>query len=90
VVTTLSFDFGTDTSPTAPGFTQITPATVYNTTRRFGWLSGAIQSSDYPAIADPLTRDFNFTSNGTFATDLANGTYTVTVTMGWKAPRSIP
>src|SRR5262249_8175612 len=76
------FDFGTAASPVAAGYTQVTAATAYSAAQHYGWLSGVIFDKDYPTATDPLTRDFNYTSNGTFAVDVANGTYAVTVTMG--------
>src|SRR5207237_495105 len=76
------FDFGTTTSPAATGFTKVTPAIVYSPALGYGWLSGTIDSRDYPTEPDPLKRAFNVTSNGVFAVDVANGTYSVTVTMG--------
>src|SRR5262249_47932933 len=76
------FDFGTATSPVAAGYTQVTAATAYSVAQHYGWLSGVIFDKDYPTATDPLTRDFNYTSNGTFAVDVANGSYSVTVTMG--------
>ena len=75
------FDFGTPTSPVAPGFNRITPSTPYTPVQGFGWLSGTIESRDRGAGTD-LERDFNFTTNGTFAVDVANGSYLVTVVMG--------
>ncbi len=75
------FDFGTATSPVAAGYTQVTPATTYNTTRGHGWQSGVIDSRDYGTGTD-LTRDLNFTTQGTFAVDLPNGSYQVTLTLG--------
>src|SRR5438094_387745 len=81
-VLSILFDFGTAKSPVASGYTQVTSKTTYTTTQHYGWLSGIISEQDYPQEKDPLTRDFNSTSNGTFAADVANGTYTVAVTMG--------
>ncbi len=79
------FDFGTSTSPVAAGYTQVTSATTYSTTRGYGWQSGTIADRDYTTLSDALTRDFNYTTQGTFAVDVANGTYNVTLTMGSPA-----
>src|SRR5438094_1562702 len=75
------FDFGTTTSPVAAGYTQVTPATTYSAAQGYGWQNGVIQADDRVTGTD-LTRDFNFTTLGTFAVDLPNGTYTVTLTLG--------
>src|SRR5262249_53227479 len=74
-------DVGTPTSPVASGYTQVTEATQYSAGQGYGWQSGSIDSRDRGTGTD-LTRDFNFTTNGMFAVDVANGTYNVTVTAG--------
>src|SRR5262249_41894601 len=43
--------------------------------------TGVIDSRDRSTGSD-LNRDFDFTTDGTFAVNLANGTYNVTITMG--------
>ncbi|HXG08500.1 MAG TPA: hypothetical protein VNK04_01805 [Gemmataceae bacterium] len=78
----MPFDFGTTISPVAAGFTQVHEGTVYSAAQGFGWQNGVIQSLDRGTLTDPLLRDFNLTRSGTFAVDLANGTYYVTVTLG--------
>ncbi len=75
------FDFGTPMSPVAAGYTQVTPATTYSVARGHGWQSGVIDNRDY-GNGTEVTRDLNFTSQGTFAVDLPNGSYQVTLTMG--------
>ena len=77
----MRWDFGTSTSPVGTGYTRVSEAIKYSTALGYGWQSGTIASRDR-GVGDELTRDFNFTSNGTFAVDLANGTYDVTVTLG--------
>jgi hypothetical protein len=77
----LSFDFGTGTSPVAAGYTGVSPTTVYSAGLGYGWQSGVIDSRDRGTGGD-LNRDFNFSPDGTFAVNLANGTYYVTITMG--------
>ncbi|NOH01994.1 MAG: hypothetical protein HND47_08525 [Chloroflexi bacterium] len=82
--TTFKFDFGTATSPVGADFTKITEATAYSA-GGFGWTDLAgLESRDRSAVADPLTRDFVMHSSAprTFRVDLANGNYTVSVTMG--------
>jgi hypothetical protein len=78
-------DFGTDTSPTASHFAQVTPATVYDPATGYGWLPGdSVSASDVgpvPGFSD-LTRDINTSKAATFVVDLPNGVYDVTVTVG--------
>ena len=82
------FDFGTADSPVAPGYTQVVPTTAYSAAAGFGWLLGpgetvtAADQSGTTRVASALKRDFNATSAGTFAVDVPNGTYDVTVTLG--------
>src|SRR5262249_39731667 len=75
------YDFGTATSPVASGYAAVTPATAYTPTLGYGWLSGSIDARDR-GTGDDKQRDFDFTSDGTFVADLANGSYTVTLLMG--------
>ncbi len=75
------FDFGMPSSPVASGYTQVTDNTVYSSASSYGWQSGTIGSRDRGTGTD-LTRDLNYTPNGTFALDVPNGTYNVTVTTG--------
>jgi hypothetical protein len=75
------FDFGTTGSPVASGYTRVTEQTRYSSGLHYGWLSGTIDSRDRLTGSD-LNRDFDFTTQGTFAVDLANGTYNVTLTVG--------
>jgi len=76
-----SFDFGTTTSPVASGFTGVSPATVFSAAQGYGWQSGTTDSRDRGTGSD-VNRDFDFTTDGTFAVNLANGSYNVTITMG--------
>src|SRR5207248_2984662 len=81
----LHFDFGTTSSPVAAGYTQVANTTTYSAGRGYGWQSGTIQAVDRGTGSD-LTRDLDFTPAGTFAADVPNGTYTVTLTMGDLGP----
>src|SRR5262249_23343770 len=56
-------------------------ATLFSADQGYGWQSGTIDSRDR-SIGSDLTRDFNFTTDGTFVVNLANGTHDVTITMG--------
>jgi fibronectin type 3 domain-containing protein len=75
------FDFGTASSPLAPGFARVCPATGYSSTLGYGWVSGTIDCRDR-ASGSTLARDLNFTALGTFAVDVPNGAYDVVVTTG--------
>ncbi len=75
------FDFGTAGSPLASGYLRVTQATTYSSYRGYGWLSGTVASRDRGA-GDDLTRDFNFTHDGTFVVDVLPGRYRVTVLVG--------
>lgn len=75
------FDFGTPTSPVAPGYTGVIGGDTYNSTTGYGWQSGLVSSLSRD-FADPLTRDANYTSDATFALDVPNGEYDVIITMG--------
>jgi hypothetical protein len=79
--TTLQFDFGTATSPVEPSYTQVSHTTVFNAALGYGWQSGTIDSRDR-GTGTNLTRDFNFSTDGTFAANVPNGTYTATIIMG--------
>ncbi len=79
-----NFDFGTSTSPVAPGYVQVTEATAY-VPGAYGWTTASNATSvDRGLPSDPLRRDFvtSSTSAPTFRIDLPNGTYAVKVTQG--------
>ena len=75
------FDFGLEASPLETGYTRITPDTLYDAGTGYGWLSGSIDARDRETGTN-LTRDFNFTSDGTFVVDVPDDTYEVTITLG--------
>jgi hypothetical protein len=80
-----AFDFGTGTSPDAPGYTRVTETSAYSASIGFGWISvTGLKSNDVSAVTDDLKRDLvgDTTETRIFRVDLPNGTYTVTVTMG--------
>jgi len=79
------FDFGTASSPLASGYTRVSPATAYSVAQGYGWQGGTIYAVDR-GTPDPLTRDLNYGPSGTFAVDVPNGTYSVTLTMGDTGP----
>jgi fibronectin type 3 domain-containing protein len=75
------FDFGTATSPVAAGYTQITRNHRYSAAPGYGWQIGTVSDISRGTGTD-LTRDVNFTHDGTFALDLAGGEYDVIATIG--------
>lgn len=78
------YDFGTGTSALAAGYTRVTETTAY-TSGAFGWTdTSGLESRDRSGPADDLKKDFvtHASAARTFKVDLANGNYTVTVTMG--------
>jgi fibronectin type 3 domain-containing protein len=80
------YDFGTAASPVASGYAAVTEGTTYSAASGYGWLSGGVASADR-GVGSDLTRDFNYTTTqATFAVDLANGTYTVTLQLGDTGP----
>jgi fibronectin type 3 domain-containing protein len=75
------FDFGPPLSQVAPGYTAVTHGTRYSSTSGFGWLEGAVGSRDRGA-GSALLRDFAMTVAATFAVDVPNGAYDVSMLMG--------
>jgi PKD repeat protein len=80
------FDFDTNASPAAPGYTH-TPLVAYTATRGYGWASVSGMSARDRGSADPLTRDVHLGRDSTFRANLVNGTYDVTVTLGDPSAR---
>lgn len=74
------FDFGSDTSPVAPGYTQVSNTMIYNTSRGYG-VDKAVNNRDR-GTADPLLRDFILSSDFSFMVDLPNGEYSVRIIAG--------
>jgi fibronectin type 3 domain-containing protein len=75
------FDFGTSTSPVAQEYTRHPANHRYSATDGYGWLVGSVFGLSRNS-GDDLLRDFNYTADATFALDLANGLYDITVTLG--------
>ncbi|MEZ6100077.1 MAG: Calx-beta domain-containing protein [Pirellulaceae bacterium] len=75
------FDFGTSTSPVAPGYTQVTAMTAYPAAGSAGWTAGTLGQRDRGA-PNELDRDFNFSGDATFQVDLPTGVYDVSLTLG--------
>jgi len=79
------FDFGPEKQTVWPGSISVTPDSAYSARAGFGWVKpdGQFYAKDY-GRHDPLTRDCCRPQGGdvTFAVDLANGSYLVTVIFG--------
>jgi subtilisin family serine protease/fibronectin type 3 domain-containing protein len=75
------FDFGTTSSPVAEGYTRHPANHRYSVEDGYGWLVGSVFGISRVG-SDALLRDFNYSEDATFALDLANGQYDVTVTLG--------
>jgi fibronectin type 3 domain-containing protein len=77
------FDFGTDTSPLETGYKRVSNSTAYSSASGYGWTSTAgLQPRDRSA-PDSLRRDLvQSATEHTFNADLANGDYTITITIG--------
>ncbi len=73
-------DFGSTTSPVAVDYTRVTSSDRYNASVGYGWQVGSVYSLNRGG--DALTRDLNYTADATFAFDLPNGEYEITVTQG--------
>ena len=74
------FDFGPASSAIAENYTGITRYDRYAADPGYGWVVGYVY--EIARGTDPLTRDFNYTRDATFAVDLPNGEYEVIVTLG--------
>ena len=81
----LLFDFGTNTSPVGDGYQQVTRDTTYRRPIGYGWSSGSINAADR-GTSNPVTRDFNYTTDGTFLVDLPAAVYDVTLSLGDTGP----
>lgn len=85
LATSLSFDFGTSSSPVAAGSRQVQPATSYSAALGYGWLSGSVQAVDR-GTTDPFTRDLAYGPQLTFGVNASQGNYDVTLTIGDTGP----
>ena len=75
----IAFDLGTPTSPVLEGFTQITPATIYNKGRGYGLKDARVFRAIDALQPDPLYQDFICIESGGLAVDVPNGKYRVFV-----------
>src|SRR5262245_25772881 len=74
-------DFGTSSSPAAPGYTAV-PVGSYTSALGYGWQKTSQLSAVDRGTADPLTRDFHQGRDNTFLVNVPNGSYDVVVTLG--------
>jgi PKD repeat protein len=74
-------EFGTPTSPVAPGYTGVL-VQPYDPTLGYGWQSVAGIAAVDRGTSSPLTRAFHQAHEATFEADVANGTYAVTLHLG--------
>ncbi|MFE5317614.1 Ig-like domain-containing protein [Paenibacillus sp. NPDC056579] len=74
------FDFGSDTSPVAAGYTRVSNTMIYSAARGYG-LDKTVNNRDR-GTSDPLLRDFVLASDFAFMVDLPNGEYSVHVIAG--------
>jgi hypothetical protein len=83
LLTTWAYDFGPATSPVAAGYTAVSQQATYDATRGYGWTSFGVQARDR-RVGSTLQRDFAMAELGRlgFATDVPDGSYVVTLTMG--------
>jgi fibronectin type 3 domain-containing protein len=75
------FDFGAPSSPVAPGYVGVHHGSRYLSATGYGWIEGTVGSRDRGG-ADPLLRDLVTTTGATFAVDLPDGAWDVTVVTG--------
>jgi hypothetical protein len=77
------FDFGTKSSKLEGGYSRVTEKTALTDTATFGWVpgSGTVKSGDR-GNGSNLDRDVNYTTDATFAVNVANGTYKVSLLLG--------
>jgi PKD repeat protein len=75
------FDFGTTTSPAAPGYTAVA-VQPYDPALGYGWQSVSGVTAVDRGTSDPLARDFHQAHEAVFQADVANGAYAVTLHLG--------
>ncbi|WP_342028386.1 hypothetical protein [Alkalicoccus daliensis] len=75
------FDFGTETSPLANGYTKVSDSLVYEEEAGFGFTAPADGSRDQ-GDPDDLRRDFILANGSEFVVDVADGEYDVRIITG--------
>ncbi|GAE32580.1 fibronectin type III domain-containing protein [Halalkalibacter hemicellulosilyticus] len=76
----LSFDFGTETSSVADGFTKVSDLKEYTSDQGYGFEE--VNEGSAEDQGDDLRRDFVLASGHTFMVDLPNGDYDVVIITG--------
>ncbi|MCZ0702303.1 fibronectin type 3 domain-containing protein [Natronobacillus azotifigens] len=76
----LKFDLGTESSPSADGYTKISELTGYD--REVGYGFDEVRPGDSRDQGNELRRDFVLASGNTFTVDLPNGEYFVEILTG--------
>ncbi len=66
----------------AAGYTPVTTGTNYSAAQGYGWQASTSLRAVSRPVGDALERDFHRFTSATFAVDVPNGDYTVTLTMG--------
>jgi PKD repeat protein len=81
LLSTIDLQFGTLTSPTAPGYTHVSPI-AYTPQTGFGWQNASGIAGVFRNTSNPLTWSNQKATDATFIVDLPNGSYNLTVTLG--------
>lgn len=90
----MKFDFGTASSPVQPGYTRVSPSTLYSPSTGYGWGKSGADSRDRGATGtgsgeESLERDFCLVNAGNaFYVDIPNGKYRITVLVGDRTAKS--
>lgn len=90
----MKFDFGTTTSAVQPGYTRVSPATLYSLGTGYGWGATGVDSRDRGATGtgsgeESLERDFCLVNAGNaFYVDIPNGKYRISLLVGDKSGKS--
>jgi lysophospholipase L1-like esterase len=84
----MKFDFGTVSSPVQPGYTRVSPNTLYSPGTGYGWGKSGADARDRGATGtgsgeESLERDFCLVNAGNaFYVDLPDGKYRITLLVG--------
>ena len=90
----MKFDFGTATSAVQPGYTRVSPGTLYSAATGYGWGNTGVDSRDRGATGtgsgeESLERDFCLVNAGNaFYVDIPNGKYRITMLVGDSTAKS--
>ncbi|TAL07098.1 MAG: hypothetical protein EPO07_00820 [Verrucomicrobia bacterium] len=90
----MKFDFGTASSPVQPGYTRVSPSTLYLPSTGYGWGKTGADSRDRGATGtgsgeESLERDFCLVNAGNaFYVDIPNGKYRLTFLVGDSTAKS--